>query len=116
MHVSNELGGGNVRAAVFSVKVIVSYSLLIGVLFWVLLLAFGHEIAHLVSSNEEVVEAMSGLTILLAFSFLLNGVQPVLIGKYRHLLLVLFQSQFQPTSFRFQVSPSVPVYNMRLLS
>ncbi|XP_039161096.1 protein DETOXIFICATION 23-like [Eucalyptus grandis] len=80
VRVSNELGRGNARAAVFSVKVIVSYSLSIGVLFWVLFLAFGHEIAHLVSSDEAVAEAMSGLTVLLAFSFLLNGVQPVLIG------------------------------------
>ncbi|KAL3715608.1 hypothetical protein ACJRO7_007351 [Eucalyptus globulus] len=80
VRVSNELGRGNARAALFSVKVIVSYSLSIGVLFWVLFLAFGHEIAHLVSSDEAVAEAMSGLTVLLAFSFLLNGVQPVLIG------------------------------------
>ncbi|KAI3421622.1 CRAL-TRIO domain-containing protein [Psidium guajava] len=80
VRVSNELGRGNAGAAVFSVKVIVSYSLSIAVFFWVLFLAFGHEIAHLVSRNEEVAEAMSNLSVLLAFSFLLNGVQPVLLG------------------------------------
>ncbi|KAI3421623.1 Protein DETOXIFICATION (Multidrug and toxic compound extrusion protein) [Psidium guajava] len=80
VRVSNELGRGNAKAAMFSVKVIISNSLAIGILFWVLFLAFGDKISRLFTSNEEVAEAMSGLSVLLAFSFLLNSVQPVLIG------------------------------------
>lgn len=81
VRVSNELGRGNAKAAIFSVKVIVSNSLAIGIVFWALFLAFGHEISQLFTSNEEVAKAMSSLSVLLAFSFLLNSVQPVLIGS-----------------------------------
>lgn len=80
VRVSNELGRGNAKAAIFSFKVIVSNSLAIGILFWALFLAFGDKISRLFTSNEEVAEAVSGLSIFLAFSFLLNSIQPVLIG------------------------------------
>uniref|UniRef100_A0A2N9GEI3 Protein DETOXIFICATION n=1 Tax=Fagus sylvatica TaxID=28930 RepID=A0A2N9GEI3_FAGSY len=51
VRVSNELGKGNAKAAIFSIKVIL-----------------------------EVAEAVSSLSTLLAFSMLLNSVQPVLTG------------------------------------
>ena len=82
VRVSNKLGGGNARAVKFSVIFILSTSTVIGVFFWILCLAFCHEIAYLFTSNDKVAETVSSLSILLAFSILFNSVQPVLLGKY----------------------------------
>ncbi|RVW89819.1 Protein detoxification 24 [Vitis vinifera] len=81
VRVANELGRGNAKAAIFSIKVILCNSILIGVIFWVLCLVFGHDIAYLFTSDEEVITMVSSLSVLLSFSILLNSVQPVLIGK-----------------------------------
>ncbi|XP_019076989.1 protein DETOXIFICATION 24 isoform X1 [Vitis vinifera] len=80
VRVANELGRGNAKAAIFSIKVILCNSILIGVIFWVLCLVFGHDIAYLFTSDEEVITMVSSLSVLLSFSILLNSVQPVLIG------------------------------------
>ena len=82
VRISNELGRGNAKAAKFSIKVVLSTSIFIGVFFWILCLVFGHDIAYLFTSDEEVVEMVSSLSVLLAFSILLNSVQSVLTGKY----------------------------------
>lgn len=80
VRVSNELGRGNGKAAKFSVEVILYTSLTIGVFFWILCLAFGHQISYLFTSSKEVAKAVSSLSGLLAFSILLNNVGPVLSG------------------------------------
>ncbi|XP_074264184.1 protein DETOXIFICATION 24-like [Silene latifolia] len=80
VRVSNELGKGNGKAAKFSVEVILYTSVLIGIFFCIFCLAFGHQISYLFTSNEEVVKAVSSLSIPLAFSILLNNVGPVLSG------------------------------------
>ncbi|GMY20010.1 protein DETOXIFICATION 24-like [Fagus crenata] len=80
VRVSNELGKGNAKAAIFSIKVILGTSISIGVVFWILCLAFGNKISYWFTSDEEVAEAVSSLSTLLAFSMLLNSVQPVLTG------------------------------------
>ncbi|OVA09330.1 Multi antimicrobial extrusion protein [Macleaya cordata] len=80
VRVSNELGAGNVKAAKFSIKVILSTSATFGVVFWILTLIFGNSISYLFSSSTEVAKAVSSLSVLLAFSVLLNSVQPVLSG------------------------------------
>ncbi|GMY20004.1 protein DETOXIFICATION 24-like [Fagus crenata] len=80
VRVSNELGKGNAKAAIFSIKVILGTSISIGVVFWILCLAFGNKISYWFTSDEEVAEAVSSLSTLLAFSLLLNSVQPVLTG------------------------------------
>jgi MATE family multidrug resistance protein len=81
VRVSNELGKGNAKAAIFSIKVILGTSITIGVVFWILCLAFGNKISYWFTSDEEVAEAVSSLSTLLAFSMLLNSVQPVLTGE-----------------------------------
>ncbi|RZC65023.1 hypothetical protein C5167_008715 [Papaver somniferum] len=81
VRVSNELGAGNVKAAQFSVKVIMTTSVSLGVVFWILTLVFGNSISYLFSSSNEVAKAVSSLSVLLAFSVLLNSIQPVLSGK-----------------------------------
>ncbi|KAL6335908.1 hypothetical protein AAG906_003533 [Vitis piasezkii] len=80
VRVSNELGRGNAKAAKFAIKYILSTSICIGVVIWILCLVFGHDIGYLFTSNEEVAETVSSLSVLLAFSILLNSVQPVLSG------------------------------------
>ncbi|KAB1223119.1 Protein TRANSPARENT TESTA 12 [Morella rubra] len=80
VRVSNELGRGNAKAALFSIKVILSTSICLGVVCWVLCLVFGNQISYLFTSDEEVAEAVSSLSTLLAFSMLLNSVQPILTG------------------------------------
>lgn len=81
MRVSNELGKGNAEAAKFAVNVVVITGVLIGLVFWILCLIFGRDIAYLFTSDEEVAETVTSLSVLLAFSLLLSSVQPVLSGK-----------------------------------
>lgn len=80
MRVSNELGKGNAEAAKFAVNVVVITGVLIGIVFWILCLVFGRDIAYLFTSDEEVAETVTSLSVLLAFSLLLSSVQPVLSG------------------------------------
>ncbi|KAF8395555.1 hypothetical protein HHK36_019503 [Tetracentron sinense] len=78
--VSNELGRGSAKAAKFSIIVVVATSLAIGVFLWALILAFRQSISYIFSDSIEVAYAVSDLSILLAFSLLLNSIQPVLSG------------------------------------
>nr|DAD48348.1 TPA_asm: hypothetical protein HUJ06_018285 [Nelumbo nucifera] len=80
VRVANELGRGDAKAAVFSIKVNLCTSLCIGLFFWVLALVFGHVISYAFTSSTEVAKAVSSLSVLLAFSILLNSIQPVLSG------------------------------------
>lgn len=81
VRVSNELGRGNAKAAKFAIKVILSTSIAIGVIFWILCLVFGRKISYLFTDDEEIADAVSDLSVLLAFSILLNSIYPVLSGK-----------------------------------
>ncbi|KAI4341194.1 hypothetical protein MLD38_025949 [Melastoma candidum] len=80
IRVANELGRGNEEAAMFSVKVILTNSLIIGILFSILFLVFGKDIPRLLTSDIEVQEAMADLSYLLSISFLFNSIQPVFTG------------------------------------
>ncbi|XP_042002857.1 protein DETOXIFICATION 24-like isoform X2 [Salvia splendens] len=80
VRVANELGSGNAEAVRFSIKVIMAISLTMGIVFWILCLAFGKSIGYLFTNEEEVAETISGLSILLAFTVLLGSIFPVLSG------------------------------------
>ncbi|OWM73143.1 hypothetical protein CDL15_Pgr001257 [Punica granatum] len=80
VRVANELGRGDAKAVKFSVKVILGNSISIGVIFWILCLVFGHQIAHIFTSKKEVIEEVTNLSVLLAFSILLNSIQPIFTG------------------------------------
>ncbi|XVE90276.1 hypothetical protein DITRI_Ditri20bG0065500 [Diplodiscus trichospermus] len=80
VRVANELGRGNAKAVKFSIKTILATSVSFGVFFWIMCLVFGQQLSYLFTSNDEVAKAVSGLSKLLAFSILLNSVQPVLSG------------------------------------
>ncbi|ONH94685.1 hypothetical protein PRUPE_7G026400 [Prunus persica] len=80
VRVSNELGRGSAKAAKFSVKVIVSISFAIGFVLFLLFLFLRERLAYIFTNDEEVATMVSNLSPLLAFSILLNSVQPVLSG------------------------------------
>lgn len=80
VRVANELGAGSSRNAKFSIKVVVSTSLSIGVVLFALFLSFRGSLAYLFTESKAVADAVADLSFLLAFTILLNSVQPVLSG------------------------------------
>ncbi|CAK9169708.1 unnamed protein product [Ilex paraguariensis] len=80
VRVANELGAGNGKGAKFATIVSVITSIVIGLFFWLLIMIFHNELALIFSSSKPVLEAVNNLSILLAFTILLNSVQPVLSG------------------------------------
>ncbi|EPS67604.1 hypothetical protein M569_07168, partial [Genlisea aurea] len=80
VRVANELGRGDAKAVVFSIWVLVSTSIAIGVTFWILCLVFGKKLGYLFSEDEAVAETISDLSLLLAFSVLFNGFYPIFSG------------------------------------
>lgn len=90
MRVANELGAGNGRGAKFAVIVSVTTSIIIGLFFWLLIMIFHNELALIFSTSKPVLKEVSKLAILLAFTVLLNSVQPILSG----IALFIFLSKF----------------------
>uniref|UniRef100_A0A1D1YEK0 Protein DETOXIFICATION n=1 Tax=Anthurium amnicola TaxID=1678845 RepID=A0A1D1YEK0_9ARAE len=80
VRVANELGAGSAKNAKFSIIVTVTTSLAIGFILFVVFLLLRGRVSYIFSKSVEVAEAVSGLSTLLAFSILLNSVQPVLSG------------------------------------
>ncbi|KAL0404730.1 UNVERIFIED_CONTAM: protein DETOXIFICATION 24 [Sesamum radiatum] len=80
VRVANELGRGDADATKFSIKVLIGTSVMIGLLFWILCLVFGNKLGYLFTNEEEVVQTVSDLSLLLAFSVLFTGIYPVLSG------------------------------------
>lgn len=80
VRVANELGAGNGKGAKFATVVSVTTSVIIGIFFWVLIMIFHNQLALIFTSSASVLKAVSHLSILLAFTVLLNSVQPVLSG------------------------------------
>ncbi|XP_024011482.1 protein DETOXIFICATION 28 isoform X2 [Eutrema salsugineum] len=80
VRVANELGAGNGKKARFAMIISVMQSLIIGIIFSVLVVYLRDQIGWIFSSSEIVINAVNNLSILLAFTILLNSVQPVLSG------------------------------------
>lgn len=80
VRVANELGKGNAKATRFSIKVLIGTSLVIGLFFFTLCLAFGNKLAYFFTNDKAVADAVSDLSFLLSFSVLLNSIYPVLSG------------------------------------
>ncbi|KAL6858839.1 hypothetical protein ACP4OV_017841 [Aristida adscensionis] len=80
VRVANELGAGSGKGARFAIVVSVTTSVAIGLVFWCLILYYKHRIALLFTSSAIVLDAVHSLSVLLAFTVLLNSVQPVLSG------------------------------------
>ncbi|BAT85016.1 hypothetical protein LR48_Vigan10g198100 [Vigna angularis] len=80
VRVANELGKGNSKAAIFSIVVTVLTSFSIGLILFTIFLLLREKIAYVFTTSEDVAIAVGDLSPLLAFSLLLNSVQPVLSG------------------------------------
>ncbi|KAM5564167.1 protein DETOXIFICATION 41-like [Rosa sericea] len=80
VRVSNELGAGRPKVAKFSVFVVNGTSILISIVFSAIVLIFKVGLSKLFTSDDDVIDAVSNLTPLLAISVFLNGIQPILSG------------------------------------
>jgi MATE family multidrug resistance protein len=86
VRVANELGAGNGEGARFATVVSVVTSTMIGLGCWFVIMILNHRIALLFSSSEPVLEVVDNLKLLLAFTILLNSIQPVLSGIFIYFL------------------------------
>ncbi|XP_051120985.1 protein DETOXIFICATION 21-like [Andrographis paniculata] len=80
VRVANELGMGDSKAAKFSVVNIVLTSFAIGFVLFVIFLFLRERVAYIFTEDKAVAAEVARLSPLLAFSILLNSVQPVLSG------------------------------------
>ncbi|XP_057972491.1 protein DETOXIFICATION 27-like [Malania oleifera] len=80
VRVANELGAGNGKGAKFAAIVAVMTSLAIGIFLCLLVGIFHDKVGFIFSTSQPVLEAVNHLSVLLAFTILLNSVQPVLSG------------------------------------
>jgi len=80
VRVANELGAGSAKRAKFAIVNVVLTSLTIGCVLFVLFLLFRGRIGYVFTNSSKVIRAIADLSPLLAFSILLNSVQPVLSG------------------------------------
>ncbi|GLU16121.1 hypothetical protein SLE2022_325710 [Rubroshorea leprosula] len=80
VRVANELGAGRAKAAKFATMVSVLNSLVVGLFFWTIIMVFHDKLAMIFTSSTSVIVMVNELSILLAFTVLLNCIQPVLSG------------------------------------
>ncbi|KAL8489102.1 hypothetical protein ACS0TY_025125 [Phlomoides rotata] len=80
VRVSNELGKGDSKAAKFSIMNVVLTSLGLGVVLFIVFLFFREHLAYIFTNDRDVAVEVAHLSPLLAFSILMNSVQPVLSG------------------------------------
>ncbi|GFP93465.1 protein transparent testa 12, partial [Phtheirospermum japonicum] len=80
IRIANELGQGDAKATKFSIKVLITTSVVIGVFFTIICFVFGHNIGYLFTNDVKVAKTVSDLSLLLAISVLLNSIYPVLSG------------------------------------
>ncbi|KAJ1290024.1 hypothetical protein BS78_02G210400 [Paspalum vaginatum] len=80
VRVANELGAANGKGARFATIVSTTASFLISLFVSLLALVFHDKLAIIFSSSEAVIDAVDNISVLLALTILLNGIQPVLSG------------------------------------
>lgn len=56
-------------------------TVLVGFVFWLIIVTFNEKLALIFTSSLSVIQMVHELSFLLAFTILLNCVQPVLSGK-----------------------------------
>ena len=82
MRVGNELGHKHPKSAAFSVVVVMVISTTISIMVACTVLAFRNVISYVFTEGATVAAAVSDLCPFLAITLVLNGVQPVLSGKF----------------------------------
>uniref|UniRef100_A0A453L0U4 Protein DETOXIFICATION n=1 Tax=Aegilops tauschii subsp. strangulata TaxID=200361 RepID=A0A453L0U4_AEGTS len=80
VRVANELGAGNGHRARFATMVSTTTSFVISIFFCLLALGLHGRLALIFSSSKALIDAVDDMSVLLALTILLNGVQPVLSG------------------------------------
>ncbi|KAL0440105.1 UNVERIFIED_CONTAM: protein DETOXIFICATION 26, partial [Sesamum latifolium] len=80
IRVANEIGAGNGNSAKFAVKVSVFNSLVVGFVFFLVIIAFPDKIAMIFTSSSSVISMVEGLALLLAITILFNCIQPIFQG------------------------------------
>ncbi|VAI18544.1 unnamed protein product [Triticum turgidum subsp. durum] len=80
VRVANELGAGNGRGARFATMASTTTSFPISIFFCLAALGLHGRLALIFSSSKAVIDAVDDISVLLALTILLNGVQPVLSG------------------------------------
>lgn len=85
VRVANELGAGNGKGAKFATIVSVVSSSVIGIFFWTIIVALHDKFAYIFTSSPIILRAVNKLAVLLAFTILLNSVQPILSGTYAYI-------------------------------
>jgi len=82
VRVANELGAANGQGAKFATIVSTTTSFLISLFVSLLALIFHDKLAIIFSSSQAVIDAVDHISVLLALTILLNGIQPVLSGTF----------------------------------
>ncbi|KAK1365583.1 hypothetical protein POM88_041144 [Heracleum sosnowskyi] len=80
IRMANELGSGHPRAVKYSVIVMVTQSLLIGILFMSLIMTTRNHFAVIFTDSTDLQKAVAKLAYLLAITMVLNSVQAVISG------------------------------------
>ncbi|ESW08286.1 hypothetical protein PHAVU_009G034200 [Phaseolus vulgaris] len=80
VRVANELGAGNAKGAKFATVVSVVNTVVVGFIFWLVIVFFNKNLALIFTSSSSVIQMVNDLAMLLAFTVLLNCIQPVLSG------------------------------------
>ncbi|KAL0313951.1 UNVERIFIED_CONTAM: protein DETOXIFICATION 27 [Sesamum angustifolium] len=75
IRVANEIGAGNGNSAKFAAKVSVFNSLVVGFVFFLVIIAFPGKIAMIFTSSSSVISMVEGLALLLAITILFNCIQ-----------------------------------------
>lgn len=89
VRVSNELGRGSAKAASFSIWNTATTSFVIGFILFLFFLLLRGRLAYLFTDSQDVAKEVEQMSPLLAFSILMNSVQPVLSGEYISLIQML---------------------------
>ncbi|WOL17102.1 protein DETOXIFICATION 21-like [Canna indica] len=80
VRVANELGAGSAKRAKFSILNVLTISFIIGFVLFIFFLVFRGRLALIFTDDHDVAIAVDNLSSLLAFSILLNSIQPVVSG------------------------------------
>ncbi|CAI0412937.1 unnamed protein product [Linum tenue] len=81
VRVANGLGAGNAKGAQFATIVSVTTSAAVGLFFGIIIMVFPEELAAIFTSSSSVISMVNELAALLAFTVVLNSIQPVLSGE-----------------------------------
>ncbi|KAI3820249.1 hypothetical protein L1987_07793 [Smallanthus sonchifolius] len=80
VRVANKLGAGNAKGAIFATKISLLTSIIIGLFFCAIILAFPDKLAMIFTSNDTVISMVNELSVLLSLTVLFSCIQPVFTG------------------------------------